>query len=354
MKILNKALFYKEWINVRWITVLTVFILLYYKLYGVISALNLNKFWLQQHGVLYSNRWFNNGIFASTNYNTVMICTVIVLSIILFVGEKNSETQGFIASMPFTRKEIILNKWFVGAFSIIVSFVVVFIFLSMFYVANLNALDAVLNPYSDLVKWFFIDTMQYVCIFTFSILIQTVMGNSIVSGIVGGIILFVPFFMISIIQEIVMRISHYNGYNPLISTLSNLQNWLNITIYNFAYQQWYKVENTMGNTCRNYYYINYELKLTILFILTLIFLYLAYIAYKKRNLEYNLRLLAFKNLELVFIVSIAICSGFLVGAILGFGQSNGSLSAFWAWAIFGTIGGYFMAKVLVKILSSAK
>jgi len=42
-KIINKALFYKEWINVRWVTLFTAFVVLYFKFYGVISALNQNK-----------------------------------------------------------------------------------------------------------------------------------------------------------------------------------------------------------------------------------------------------------------------------------------------------------------------
>ena len=41
-KIINKALFYKEWINVKWVTLLTIIILLYFKVYGVISEYGFN------------------------------------------------------------------------------------------------------------------------------------------------------------------------------------------------------------------------------------------------------------------------------------------------------------------------
>jgi len=61
-KIVNKALFYKEWINVRWVTLLTIIVLLFYKVYGVISLLNENKFTMERSGYT-TTRWFNNGLY---------------------------------------------------------------------------------------------------------------------------------------------------------------------------------------------------------------------------------------------------------------------------------------------------
>ena len=154
-KVINKALFYKEWINVRWVTVITIIVLLFYKLYAVISLLNQNTMYMKYNSGMRINRWFNNGLYGGrrtessfnnviygvSNYYFVMIFVVIILAIILFTGEKTSETEGFIASMPFTRKEIVFNKWIVGVLSLLISFIVTYIFLSLFYVANINDLN---------------------------------------------------------------------------------------------------------------------------------------------------------------------------------------------------------------------
>lgn len=352
-KIINKALFYKEWINVRWVTLFTIVILLYFKFYGVISVLNQNKVFIKLHGRVWTNRWFNNGLFNKSNYFFVMVLIIILLSIILFAGEKTSETQGFIVSMPFTRKEIILNKWIVGVLSILISFALTYIVLSLFYVANIGGLDTRLNPYSDIVKWFFIDTFQYICIFTFMVLVQAVMGNSIVSAIVGGIILEVPFYITTVVQEIVLRTSNYSLDNLRYLAFQRAEGWLNIYGYNAAKQQWFNTEQNRGNDMyQTYYYNDYGLKLLILFILTCLFLYLAYVAYKKRNLEYNLRLVVFKNLEPVLIWGIAICIGLLAGITFGSGRLNESLRAFWIWSGIFTIVGYFISKLLIKIFSA--
>ncbi|MFD3158812.1 ABC transporter permease subunit (plasmid) [Haloimpatiens sp. FM7330] len=349
-KIINKSLFYKEWINVKYITILTTLILLYFKFFGVISELNLNKMNIKENGEIWTNRWFNNGLFVRFSYFYVMVFIIILLAIVLFLGEKNSQTQGFIASMPFTRKEIIINKWIVGTFSIVISFGITYIALSLFYAANLNAIDTTLNPYSDIVKWFFIDVFQYVCIFTFIMFMQTIMGNSIVSSIVGGIILLVPYFIIGILNEIAYKTIEFQENNYICSIFAKLKAWLTIYQYNFPQQEWYDNGKDMFRT---FYYTNYELKLVILFILTCLFLYLAYVFYKKRNLEYNLRLLAFKKLEPVFMCGFTVCAGLFIGAILGFGYSS-NLNMFWLFTITGCIAGYFISKILVKTLSWGK
>ncbi|MBK5241729.1 ABC transporter permease subunit [Clostridium sp.] len=347
-KIINKALFYKEWINVKWVTLLTIVILLYFKVYGVISALNQNEIYFQQHGEVWTDRWFNNGLHERGTYVLVMIFVVILIAMILFAGEKASENQGFLASMPFTRKEIILNKWIVGVLSILISFVVTYIFLSLLYVANINNLDTVLNPYSDIVIWVLMDIFQYICIFTFIMLAQTVMGNSIVAGIVGGIILIVPYFITLVLQSLIDRFYMENFY----IIVDKIGPWLNIYSYNLTQERW--LENTANSgkeLYRTFYYIDYKLKLLILFILTCLFLYLSYVSYKKRSLEYNLKLISFKNLEPIFSIGFAICLGLLAGSIY---YERGRLSTFTIGAVIFTIIGYFIAKLLLKVLSSDK
>lgn len=343
-RIINKALFYKEWINVRWVTLLTIVILLLYKGYGVISLLSQNNDWMKRFGTTGSNRWFNNGLYMQDSYFFIMILLVVILAMTLFIGEKTSETQGFIASMPFTRKEIILNKWIVGVLSIIISFTITYIFLSLFYAANISGLDKALNPYSDIVRWFFMNTLQYICIFTFMVLVQGVMGNTIVSGIVGGIMLIVAYFIAWSVQNLILRIYGFMESTRIV--FDEIRYWLNIYRYNLTSTSAVNSQDIYNP----FYYTNYESKLVVLFILTCLFLYLAYISYKKRDLEYNLRLIVFRNLEAIFIGIVAIFSGLLGGLIFG----DYSLSVFYGCAFAFTIVGYFISRLLLKVLSSEK
>ncbi|MBU3154861.1 ABC transporter permease [Clostridium estertheticum] len=344
-RIINKALFYKEWIYVKWITLLTIVILLSSKGYGVISELNYKR--MIQGGAEY-NYWFNNGLYEANIHIFIMVFVVLILAMTLFAGEKTSETQGFIASMPFTRKEIIFNKWIVGVVSLFISFVVTYIFLSLLYLLNIKGLDTTLNPYFDIIKWFFMNTFQYICIFTFMMFIQAVMGNSIVSSIVGGIILMVPLFTTTLGDLIIRR---YYGYNRYMYKITNdISDWLSIYSYNIPHQSC--VETAIKGTYAHAfsYYTNYKSKLLVLFLLTCLFLFLANLAYKKRNIEYNLRLIVFKNLEPVFIGGVAICSGLLAGVIFG----SDRLREFGIWFVIFTIIGYFISKLLLKVLSSRK
>ena len=345
-KIVNKALFYKEWINVQWVTLLIIIILLLCKFYGVITLFKYNT------GEL-NNRWFNNGLYEMDIYYFVMVLVVIALAIILFKGEKTSETQGFIASMPFTRKEIIFNKWFVGVVSIITSFVVIYIILSLIYIININNLNTTLNPYSDIIKWFFMDVLQYICIFTFMILIQVVMGNSIVAGIVGGIILWVPSFVVMVVQSVAGI--YLRSFQNMYILQDKIVGWINIYSYNIPYAAWVSpsVNNSRG-AYRLIHYVNYKSKLLVLFILICLFLHLSYVAYKKRDLEYNLSLIVFDNLKPIFTWGFAFCLGILIGYIF---LDNGGVMGLRELGIIiliFTIIGYFIARLLVKMLSSGK
>ena len=268
----------------------------------------------------------------------------------MFIGEKTSETQGFIASMPFTRNEIIFNKWFVGVVSILISFVVATILLSLVYVVNINSIDTTLNPYSDLIKWFFMDVFQYLCIFTFMIFAQVVMGNIIMSGVVGGIILLIPCYLPMLIWEVFMMITKRDYVD-----IQGGANWLDLYNYNSTGRVWTKpVLKNNEDLYSTFYYTNYGLKLLVLFILTCLFLYLAFLLYKKRNLEYNLRLTVFKNLEPVLIWGMALFLGLFAGAFIGLGYSGDSLKGFGICTIIFTVLGYFVAKLLLKLLSARK
>jgi len=342
-KIINKALFYKEWMNVRWITLFTIVMLLYFKVYSVKAVIN-QKLYVR------ASSWFNNVLYTNGYYQIIIVFIVIILALVLFIGEKTSETQGLIASMPFRRKEIILNKWIVGVVSLTISFTTAYVFLSLLYVANINSINTLLNPYSDIVKWFFMNTVQYICIFSFMMLIQSIMGNLIVSGIVGGILLLVPVYLLAIGQELVMRITK----NSFIG-IDKVVGWLNIYSYNSIQQNWFYTKTKNGDDIYSTsYYTDYGLKLFILLILTCLFLYLAYVAYKNRKLEYNLRLIVLKKLEPIFIFGVSVCLGLLAGAICGFGYSNKSLSAFWLTTVIFTIVGYFVSKLLLRVLSFGK
>jgi ABC-type transport system involved in multi-copper enzyme maturation permease subunit len=340
-KIINKALFYKEWIYVKWITLLTIATLLSTQLYGVISSLNISG----------SDYWFNYGIYEANAHLLIMVFVVLTLATTLFLGEKTSETEGFIASMPFTRKEIIWSKWIVGVISLLISFAVTYVVLSLVYFLTVKGLDTTLNPYSDIIKWFFMDMFQYICIFTFIMLIQTVMGNSIVSTIVGGIILMVPLFISTVAQ---IWFDRYYGFTEYISVVfDHLNRWLNIYFYNLpqrnkVYEGIYEGSSTYSSTFS--YYSNYKSKLLVLILLTCLFLYLAYVAYSKRNIEYNLRLIVFKNLEPVFIVGVAICLGLLAATFM----DSDRFREFGIWFVIFTIIGYFISKLLLKVLSSSK
>ncbi|MCY6355258.1 ABC-2 transporter permease [Clostridium sp. ZS2-4] len=366
-KIWRNPLVYKEWKSVRWITLLMTLSIFFTKIMSVMSRLK----WIKEIETsgeifgrpiapkdfpLYTKYWFNQALLDYDNEMFVFstIGCLVLLVVVLFRSERQNKTYELLASMPFKRKDIIVTKWYMGMLSIFISCFIGFIALSMFYTSNIKYIQ---DSYSIVFKWSLLHMLMYMSIFTILFFIQSVMGQNIAGSIVGAIIIVVPFFILTMISELIRVYAGLSWKDKIIRDIDAVAN--NLNLYDFSRTEWiqvgnYKIREELGCYADHYcIYNNYNLKIIALLIIMCIFFALSVYAYKRNAFEKNGNLILFSALESVFKWGVAICLGLLLCGVFGIGYADNDKIVTGIFLVIGTALGYFTANKAIKICASS-
>ena len=223
-----------------------------------------------------------------------------------------------------------------GAVAVAAPFLLTFIILSIFYWSNSAWIH---TPYKVIPIWISINLFVYLTVYSFLFLVQTLMGQSTYSGIVGVICLFIPWYLLAgttFIMESILRI-------PYMSIVDGLAYYSLIWVLLYP-----KVADgaTIGIPINHYYYPHLAIKLVTLLVLVIGFYWIAERAFLANRVEKNGHLLMFSYLESVFIWGFAFCLGLLVPGIFGLGKEPFTTLLFLA---LGMVVGYFLAKGAVAM-----
>lgn len=291
---LNKAILYKDSKNVKLIWILMFFSMLFYNFYSfndnfipIISSAN-------------KQPWFNNALFISDSQVLVFVLSL-VLSCVLFIHEKSNYSYSFVFSMPFTREELLINKWFLGIFVIFSACMLNMVITFLFYFSKLNFINTIINPASNVTKFFVLCFFIASLLFTVGIFFQTIMGNVILSGIVATIALALPQFITFII-----RTNLINYCKTLNTRTIYFINSLNSILSPYLY---FEPKDIYINNLQSsiLYLNNFYLNIFLCIVLTFIFLMLSIYCFNKKDLEKNNRIAITNKLELIFKICVSIC-----------------------------------------------
>ncbi|MCY6370132.1 ABC transporter permease [Clostridium ganghwense] len=363
----RNPLVYKEWKSVRWITLLMTLGIFFTKIMNVMSHLK----WIKEIEAdgkycdipiatkdfpLHIKYWFNQALLGHDNemFSVFMIGCLVILVVVLFRSERQNKTYGLLASMPFKRKDIIVTKWYMGMLSIFISCFIGFIALSVFYISNIKYIQ---DSYSIVLKWSLLHMLMYMSIFTILFFVQTLMGQNITGSIVGVIIIFVPFFILSIISSLIQVYAGLSWKDKIIINIDRIARKLNL--YDFNRTEWIEVSKDKVSKEFTYYgdhyfiYNNYNFKIIALLIILCIFFALSIYAYKRNAFEKNGNLILFSALEPVFKYGVAICSGLWLSAIFGLGYADNNKIVIGIFLVIGSVVGYFISNKAIKICASS-
>lgn len=341
----NKTLFKKEFKISKWMMILMTLNLLIFKILKIDNSLKGHKSLLTNRSLSYEDakismlHWFNHELIGELFFSVIMIFLIIMLVTLMFQNERSNSTFGFLASIPYKREEVIKTKWIVGVITIIIPMVISLICISIFYKYNKSFID---DNYFIILRWFFITTLQYICIYSGLFLCQTLMGQNIISSIVGAIIIYVPYGTIAIIAKLVY--SNFNLKHKLLAKISDIMSYSNL--YNFGLGDY--VDLSDGRHLIYYLiYKEYNIKIIIMIILTVTFYILAKYYYKVNSLENTGKIFIFPSLKPVLIWGFAICFGLLSCEFIGLSNNNKILADI--CVIVGIPLGYFTGKKVVLI-----
>lgn len=363
----RNPLVYKEWKSVRWITLLMTLSIFFTKIMEVMSSLK----WIKEMETngeifgksitlkdfpIYIKYWFNQALLGYDNETFVLstIGCLVILVVVLFRSERHNKTYELLASMPFKRKDIIVTKWYMGMLSIFISSFIGFIALSVFYTSNIKYIQ---DSYSIVLKWSLLHMLMYMAMFTILFFIQSVMGQNIAGSIVGAVIIVVPWFILTMISELIRVYGGLSWEDKIIRDIDIMAK--NLNLYDFNRTEWIEVGNDrirqeLSHYANHYFtYSNYNFKIIALLIIIAIFFALSIYAYKRNAFEKNGNLILFSALEPAFKLGVAICSGFLLSGIFGMGYADNNKIVIDIFLVIGAAVGYFTANKAIKICANS-
>ncbi|HEX9058587.1 MAG TPA: hypothetical protein VF941_00240 [Clostridia bacterium] len=143
-------------------------------------------------------------------YILLLALTISLMSINLFHYDTNPSCRTLSASMPFTRKEIIISKWLVGLYNISMPQFAVFLIMNSLLICNFCWTNYFLN----LLSWSIVNFLILLALFSFTVLVQSMNSSSILGGIMASLFALFPITLFSMLSGIIDK--HYGEQNILL------------------------------------------------------------------------------------------------------------------------------------------
>lgn len=258
-------------------------------------------------GVKYGNIHFFTDFFATGQGLVVALTGTLIIFGTFVVGiDIMGRKYDSLNAMPFRREEVILTKWVIAALTVIIPMLLSFVVISFVYAGNKDILEAYMDG-NMIFQWFLINSLAFLFVVTFIMLIQSLSGKNVIGGIVGFIFLILPIGLFMLISGFirVLRLNPYilpeEQYYNLLKKFESIAYNTSLGFYNFD--------------LRDDFAISVYEKSWILAVAIIVLVILLVYSFKKIPLERNGYIVIFKPLEMIFKVGVSICFGLLGGVI---------------------------------------
>lgn len=304
---LNRALLYKEWKSVKWLSIMFLFQIILQLIVPFINNVQYLKESINRGENSYSQyEYFFSSFFSNTKGEIELtVITLVIIGTFMVGMDIMGRRYDTIGSMPFKREEIIVAKWIVAALTTIIPIFLSFVIIKIMYLCNKD----ILSPYirGNLIEqWALINSLTYLFIISFIMFIQTLLGKNILGGIIGSIFLVLPLGLGVLIRGFT-EIMTYNsnvftrdGYNNFINEMDRFFSNISLGFYSNGY------------IVSNLSIYKRELILAISIIITL-----ALMIYSFKNLPFERigYVVIYRPLELVLKIGVSVCFGLVGGTI---------------------------------------
>lgn len=330
----SKAVFYREWQLCIWIGTLLSGSLIYNPLTEMISHLNHLKYLVQtgEPAAAGVGQWFGDLlVWSDTRSLLFLLFQVLLLVIIQFHDLRREPTGDLLASLPFTRRQLVFTKWATGMLTIAVPFLLIYLLLSLFYWLQR---DWIIDSYWLIPQWTLLHWMFLACFYSFLFLVQALMGQHVAAGIIGMICTMIPWYLLTTVPVVFRELLG-------LETLDRLRDLSRYTVWNLVLNA--RAEYLPPDwTTYQFIYTHFWFRILGMLVVIAGLYRLAEWAYGRNPLERNGQLLMFPFLEPVLIWGFAVCFGLLATLVFGLGYDTGFLVL-----AAGTALGYWLAKKVV-------
>ena len=354
---INHPLIQKEWKNIRWI--MLIFLCVY-----TVSALILNQN-MQGYKETYLLIENPDSIFIGETYAIsqiilpIILIGIITLVVLLFHDDRNINVGRFIGSLPFSRKKQFIIKYLIGVLTFSIPLFIYGVAICAIRISHEKWINYVYKyqPHGDILimedsignvlLWICLVWLIMISLYSFSMFIQTIMGQNIIAGVIGGIIYLVPWFLAFAIPTNIALLTK----KIVVFRVSNIRNLMNTFLLGAPHKG--EVYNTQlsiyfDNQYSSYYF-GYEYShifvgIMVLIAITIISSLLAYYFMQKGEAEKIGDIVMFPVFQKTLLLGVTICSGLLLPVIIVvFTQIDNNIIALVSMIIGGILG-YFITR----------
>lgn len=304
----NKALFYKE-IKSLWSLIIVMWLLLFkeFSLSFITFTNNLTVFLQNEHKIQPITDYLNISMDTLINNGSIFFTLLIIISISFWIigQDRQNKNNEFLATMPFSREEIIGTKWFTVTISIIIPMIINFIIIMLVYSSNKTIYSNFLEMHKFLLYWIFTKTLMLIFISTFVMFVQSISGRVFVGGLLSSIFLLVPLFLSASIPTFLKYFSVINNKTIIpTTTLAILESHS------------YKIGNFLIFTTNSENILDaFENKILLISIGIIILLLFLLLAFSNNKLEKTDQVCMFLAFEYILKIGVSICFALLITPI---------------------------------------
>jgi ABC-type transport system involved in multi-copper enzyme maturation permease subunit len=312
-KFYNKALLYKElkssvaFIGIVWIALFMEFS------YGFMNTTK-NLIWQKDSLVKngeYSSLSMTDQInwslsnLTNSSYIFFSILSIILISSWIIGKERQNKKSEMLSTMPFSALEIVSSKWIIVISSILVG-MLINLSLVLLNCSNSSEIYIYYPKIFDFIYfWILSKTLLYIFIATFIMFVSSLCGRLFTGGILGGIFLLVPFYLLGIVPVFLKCFETINGTTIISkSFMSNLEE----TFYNIS---------NLGIDYDSFNFIaKFKIIIYLSIIFIIIFMILLMLSYKNNKIEKIGEISMFKSFEHILKIGVSICFSLLIPVLL--------------------------------------
>jgi hypothetical protein len=301
---LNKALLYKEWKNVRALSGLFLGQMLLYTILPFVNTVQSLQKEVSQG--TFNNSYvhhFEQVFLKGDASQVVLIGTLILLGTFIVGIDIMGRKYDSLSSMPFKREEIIISKWIVAALTVIVPVILSSIVITFIYIGNKSVLAGYMNG-SMIFQRALINSLTYLFVVTFIMLIQGLSGKNILGGVVGTIFLLLPMGLFVLTSA-------------FLRTLTLNPNILSEKRYFAITDKFESIAMNIslaGYSCAINNLSIYQKAFVLAVVIPILVILLVY-SFKNIPLERNGYIVIFAPLEIIFKIGVSVCFALLGGSI---------------------------------------
>ncbi|MDI6711036.1 MAG: ABC transporter permease subunit [Thermoanaerobacterales bacterium] len=321
----NKTLLWKEWMNTSTITAFFVGFITYISSYTLFNEIMLFREMAARdisasggaylHFTTADLVWFNRAFEALGS-----VLFVIALAAVMVGQERDRKTFDLLLAMPYSRREVIYNKFLFGFGLLLAVFV-----LNALIMTVLIAVNPGIVPFDParVWEWALRNVLVLGFVFAFTMFISSMSGTTLGNGLLALIFLFFPVGITALIAFNMDAVFHLYT-NELVNLLWEIGQRLTVPAYILGIG-YYEDDNLM--------YV-YGLVILATWVLYKLTQYL----FARNQMENNGEVLMFGRMEGFFKLGVAVCFALLIGPMVMHRWNPG---VFTAIVVYLLVGGAF-------------